>query len=184
MRVIAGEAKGHKLLAPKGYGTRPTTDRVRGAIFSMLEAITGDWLRVLDIFAGTGALGIEALSRGAERADFVEQEPRACAIIKQNLEKTGLQDRGHVYCVSGKRALSFLEEQYTVLFMDPPYRDKAIGAFLDQVVASPVVGEDSTLVVPHSNRLSLSPVYGGFNLVRQRRHGDTCISIYQGGSES
>ncbi len=184
MRVIAGEAKGHTLLTPKGYGTRPTTDRVRGAIFSMLEAMTGDWLRVLDMFAGTGALGIEALSRGAERADFVEQEPRACAVIKQNLERTGLKDRGHVYCVSGKRALSFLEEQYNILFMDPPYRDKAVGAFLDQVVASPVVREDSTLVVPHSNRLNLSPSYGGLNLVRRRRPGDTCISIYQGGRES
>ncbi|MFQ5826202.1 MAG: 16S rRNA (guanine(966)-N(2))-methyltransferase RsmD [Dehalococcoidia bacterium] len=184
MRVIAGEAKGHRLLTPKGHDTRPTTDRVRGAIFSMLEAITSDWLRVLDLFAGTGALGIEALSRGAGWVDFVEQEPRSCSIIQQNLERTGLKDRGHVYCTSVRRALSFLGERYSILFMDPPYSHRGIGPLLDQVVASPAVGVGSTLVVPHSSRLVLSPSYGGFHLVRERRHGDTCVSIYREEGES
>ncbi len=94
MRVIAGRAKGHQLKVPKGTGTRPATDLVRGAIFSILETTTSNWSRVLDLFAGSGALGIEALSRGAGWVDFVEREPRCCSIIRENLEKTKLADTG------------------------------------------------------------------------------------------
>ena len=89
MRVIAGKAKGHRLKVLKGTITRPATDLVRGAIFSILENSKSDWEQVLDLFSGSGALGIEALSRGASWADFVEQEPRCCAIIRENLEKVG-----------------------------------------------------------------------------------------------
>ncbi|GAG96620.1 unnamed protein product, partial [marine sediment metagenome] len=90
MRVIAGKAKGHRLKAPKRAATRPATDLVRGAIFSILETATSDWTQVLDLFSGSGALGIEALSRGAGWVDFVEHNPLCCGIIKQNLAKTKL----------------------------------------------------------------------------------------------
>jgi 16S rRNA (guanine(966)-N(2))-methyltransferase RsmD len=89
MRVIAGKAKGHQLRFPRGTTTRPATDLVKGAIFSILDNLADDWSQVLDLFSGSGQLGIEALSRGAGWVDFVEREPRCCAIIKQNLEKTG-----------------------------------------------------------------------------------------------
>ena len=99
MRVIAGQAKGHRLRVAKGTVTRPATDLVRGAIFSILETtVTSDWALVLDLFAGSGALGIEALSRGAGWVDFVERERRCCGIIKQNLEKTKLAAKSHIYC--------------------------------------------------------------------------------------
>ena len=107
MRVITGKAKGHRLKAPKRAATRPATDLVRGAIFSILETTNVDWTRVLDLFAGSGALGIEALSRGADWVDFVEHEPRCCAIIKQNLEKTKLEAQAHIYCCSVAKAISF-----------------------------------------------------------------------------
>ena len=90
VRVITGKAKGHRLKVLKGTVTRPATDLVRGAIFSILETAASDWAQVLDLFAGSGALGIEALSRGAGWVDFVEREPRCCGIIRQNLEKTKL----------------------------------------------------------------------------------------------
>ena len=90
MRVIAGKAKGHRLKVPKGTITRPATDLVRGAIFSILENTTDNWERVLDLFSGSGALGIEALSRGAGWVDFVERKARCCAIIRENLAKTKL----------------------------------------------------------------------------------------------
>ena len=96
MRVIAGKAKGHRLKVPTGTITRPATDLVRGAIFSILETTTDDWELVLDLFSGSGALGIEALSRGAGWVDFVERERRCCAIIKENLEKTKLAAQTHI----------------------------------------------------------------------------------------
>lgn len=127
MRVITGRAKGHYLKVPRAAGVRPATDLVRGAIFSILETATSDWSQVLDLFSGSGALGIEALSRGAGWVDFVEQQPRCCAIIKQNLEKTGLTAQAHVYCCSVARAISFLDKEYSIIIMDPPYSDKSIG---------------------------------------------------------
>ncbi|MFC1937600.1 RsmD family RNA methyltransferase [Chloroflexota bacterium] len=120
MRVIAGEAKGHQIKAPKLATTRPATDLVKGAIFSMLETLASNWGRVLDLFSGSGALGIEALSRGAGWVDFVEHERRCCAIIKDNLEKTKLTDRAHVYCCAVSKAISFLDKEYGIILIDPP----------------------------------------------------------------
>ena len=120
MRVIAGTAKGHRLKAPKWTGTRPATDLVKGAIFSILENTTDNWELVLDLFSGSGALGIEALSRGAGWVDFVEKQPRCCAIIRENLEKTKLAVKAHVYCCSVVKALTFLDREYSIILMDHP----------------------------------------------------------------
>ncbi|MBA7683483.1 hypothetical protein ES703_91850 [subsurface metagenome] len=146
MRVIAGKAKGHRLKAPKGTATRPATDLVRGAIFSILETITEDWAQVLDLFSGSGALGIEALSRGAGWVDFVEREPRCCDIIRQNLEKTKLTAQAHIYCCSVAKALSFLDKEYGIIIMD---------------------------------HLPLDSTYAVLNLIKEHRHGDSCIAIYK-----
>jgi len=127
VRVISGKAKGHQLRVPKGSIVRPATDLVRGAIFSILENITSDWARVLDLFAGSGALGIEALSRGADWVDFVDRERRCCDIIRQNLEKTKLGAQAHVYCCNVAKALSFLDKEYSIvclLYTSPSPRDR------------------------------------------------------------
>ncbi len=179
MRVIAGKAKGHRLKVPKGNVTRPATDLVRGAIFSILETITNDWERVLDLFSGSGALGIEALSRGAGWVDFVEREPRGCAIIRQNLEKTKLAVQAHVYCCSVAKALSFLDKEYGIILMDPPYSNSSIGNLVEQLATSKLVGLDTTVVVTHSPRLPLSSTYGTLELIKEHRHGDSCIAIYR-----
>jgi len=179
MRVIAGRAKGHHLKVPKGTGTRPATDLVRGAIFSILETMAGDWSRVLDLFSGSGALGIEALSRGAGWVDFVEQEPRCCSIIRQNLERTKLAGQAHVYCCSVAKALSFLEEEYNIILMDPPYADESIGETIQQLAASQLVGKESIVVVTHSPHLTLGSSYPPLTMLKERRHGDSCIAIYQ-----
>ena len=181
MRVIAGTAKGQRLKVARGNITRPATDLVRGAIFSMLEASTDDWSQVLDLYSGSGALGIEALSRDAGWVDFVEREPRCCDIIRQNLEKTKLLDRAHIYCCSVAKAISFLEKEYNIILMDPPYSDTSIGRILTQVATSGLVGPKSTIVVTHSPRLPLDSTYATFNLIKERRHGDSCIAIYQKG---
>ena len=179
MRVIAGKAKGHRLKFPKGTTTRPATDLVRGSIFAILENITSDWAQVLDLFSGSGALGIEAISRGANWVDFVESEPRCCGIIKENLEKTKLAAQAHIYCCSAAKALSFLDKEYNIILMDPPYSDSSIGNFITQLATSRLVATNATTVVTHSPHLPLSSSYATLNLIKEHRHGDSCISIYQ-----
>ena len=179
MRVIAGKAKGHRLKAPKRAATRPATDLVRGAIFSILESTTSDWERVLDLFAGSGALGIEALSRGADWVDFVEHKPRCCDIIRQNLEKTKLTAQTHIYCCSVVKALSFLDKEYSIILMDPPYSDSSIGNVVTQLAVSKLVGANSIVVVTHSPHFPLNSTYATLNLVKEHRHGDSCIAIYR-----
>jgi len=178
MRVIAGEAKGRILKAPKGFKTRPATELVRGAIFSILESAADDWSMVLDLFSGSGSLGIEALSRGAGWVDFVEQEPRCCAIIKQNLEKTGFKDNAHVYCHSVNRAISFLDKEYGIILMDPPYASPSIDRTVEQLANSGLVGSNSIVVVTHSQRRPLKSNYASLNLIKEHRHGDSVIALY------
>lgn len=179
MRVITGEAKGQALKWPKTPHIRPTTDRVREAVFSALGALDVNWSRVLDLFAGTGAMGIEALSRGAERADFVEQDPRCCDIIKENLERTGLSGKAVVYRLEARKALKKLTERYGVVFLDPPYEDEMLLEILEDVAKSQLPGGQATIVMEHSPKYELTTTYGEFHMVKQLHHGDTCISIYQ-----
>jgi 16S rRNA (guanine966-N2)-methyltransferase len=164
---------------PKGTTTRPATDLVRGAIFSILVNMAEDWTDVLDLFSGSGALGIEALSRGAGWVDFVDREPRCCGIIKENLENTKLAAQAHVYCCNVVKAISFLEKEYDIILMDPPYGNRAIGEVITQLAASKLVGTKTTIVITHSPRLTLSPVYDCIKMIKEHRHGDSCISIYR-----
>ncbi|MES0278788.1 MAG: 16S rRNA (guanine(966)-N(2))-methyltransferase RsmD [Dehalococcoidales bacterium] len=184
MRVIAGEAKGFRLKVPNKLATRPATELVRGAIFSILETMADDWSQVLDLFSGSGSLGIEALSRGAGWVDFVEKERRCCAIIKDNLEKTGFNTQAHVYCASVTRAITFLDKEYDIILMDPPYSDMSIGNTVTQLAGSGLVGKETTLVITHSPRLSMEPGYGPLYLVKEHRHGDSMIAIYRKGESS
>jgi 16S rRNA (guanine966-N2)-methyltransferase len=184
MRVIAGKAKGHPLKAPKRRATRPATDLVRGAIFSILENAAENWSQVLDLFSGSGALGIEALSRGADWADFIEHEPACCAIIKENLEKTKLAAQAHVYCSNVAKAISFLDKEYDIILIDPPYSDTTIGITIRQLAASRLVGASSVVVITHSPHFPLEPSYDSLKLVREYRHGDSCINIYRKESEA
>ncbi|MFC2066038.1 16S rRNA (guanine(966)-N(2))-methyltransferase RsmD [Chloroflexota bacterium] len=179
MRIIAGKAKGHKLKAPRATTTRPATDLVRGAIFSILENMTDDWAQILDLFSGSGALGIEALSRGAGWVDFVEREPRCCGIIRQNLENTKLAAQAHIYCCSVVKALSFLDKEYNIILMDPPYPDKSIFNLVTKLATSKLVGEQSVVVVTHSPHLPFDSTYATLNLIKEYRHGDSCICVYK-----
>lgn len=179
MRVTGGTARGLILKVPKNYDIRPTTDRVREAIFSMLISISDDWSRCLDLFAGTGALGIEALSRGAGWIDFVEKQPRCCDIIKQNLKTVGFSQQSHVYCMNVVKAIGSLEGEYNIIFMDPPYADKSQEDIISQLNEVKFTVKDTLLVIPHSSRNELAREYGNFRLIKDRKHGDTCISIYR-----
>lgn len=179
MRVTGGIMKGQQLKIPKDCAIRPTTDMVREATFSMLTFLDNPWSRVLDLYAGSGALGIEALSRSVEFVDFVDQEPRCCAIIKQNLDKLGLSGKAHVYCYGVPRALTSLEGIYDIIFADPPYSDTSITNVVTQLASSKLINEESLVVVFHASRFPLDSSYDGLYLVKCRRYGDTSVSIYQ-----
>jgi len=168
MRVIAGTAKGVPLKAPNVSGLRPTSDLIRGAIFDILGQFFDADTRVLDLYAGTGALGIEALSRGAGWADFVEQNARVCGVIRENLKAAGLQHQAIVHCLPVERASPI--GPYDLIFMDPPYALEP-----NPSLALPLLRDGGRLVLEHSRRAS--PPQAG--LIKQRRHGDTVISIYE-----
>jgi 16S rRNA (guanine966-N2)-methyltransferase len=177
MRVIAGVAKGHQLLGPRGRGTRPTSDRLRGAIFDALGERAG-YGRVLDLYAGTGALGIEALSRGAEQADFVESDRAMCAVIRANLERTRLADRGRVLCRRVEDVLPELTGPYDLILMDPPYDDPRRDEILATLATSSLISPDTLVVVEHAARRPPPDRIGRLVLWKRRRHGDGAFSIY------
>ena len=183
MRVSGGKARGIQLTVPRARSIRPTTNLAKQAIFSMLENTATSWHRVLDLYAGSGALGIEALSRKAEWADFVDQRKKCCDIIKLNLEKVGFLHQAHVYCCSVNKALAFLTDNYDIVFVDPPYSDPSTSTLLSILANSETVGAGSTIVACHASRFPLNSEYDGMHLVRQHHSGDTSISIYQRGAK-
>jgi 16S rRNA (guanine966-N2)-methyltransferase len=180
MRVIAGRFGGRRLIAPRGSGTRPTADRVREALFSMLGPLEG--ANVLDLFAGTGALGIEALSRGAAAAVFVERERSALCALRANLAAIGLQEAGGPQVqVRSRDALVALAEaiargeRYDLVFLDPPYAQaQALGPRLAQALPR-LLWPGGAVVVEADRR---APLAIDLPVRRQRRYGDTSITIH------
>jgi len=178
MRVIAGSMGGRRLKAPPGRRTRPTSERVREALFSMLGPITA--AGVLDLFAGTGALGIEALSRGAAGAVFVERDPSALAILRENLAALSLPSqlaevrRGDA--LAALRSAREREETYDLVFIDPPY-DRAgdLGPRLTELLP-PLLAPGALVVVEQDRR---APLALELQVDRQRRYGDTSITIHR-----
>jgi 16S rRNA (guanine966-N2)-methyltransferase len=177
--VIAGRFGGRRLVAPRGASTtRPTSDRVREAVFSMLGELAD--ARVLDLFAGTGALGIEALSRGAARAVFVERDGAALAALRANLRALGLDDREAEVrrgeALAALRSAREGEETYDLVLIDPPYRRAgAMGGELSPALA-PLLSEQARVVVESDRRV---PLELPWEIERQRRYGDTTITIHR-----
>ena len=175
MRVVAGQWGGRRLKAPPGDATRPTSDRVREALFSILADRVGE-ARVLDLFAGSGALGIEALSRGASEATFVDSAPAAIRAVKANLEALGA--RAEVRRADARRFLgsaSAAARQYDLVFLDPPYRlAGGIGGELTAALAA-VLAPDAAVVAESDRR---APLELDFPILDERRYGDTLIRIY------
>jgi len=159
---------------------RPTSDLVRGAIFDMLDAMGADYTRVLDLYAGSGALGIEALSRGDGTVDFVETDPGAAATAAANLAITGFESRAKVFRLTAERAAARLSGPYTLVLADPPYYDEGAPQVVQAIAASPLVDKRTVLVLEHHRRWIAPDAMGPLMLYRSRRHGDTVVSIYRG----
>jgi 16S rRNA (guanine(966)-N(2))-methyltransferase RsmD len=181
MRVVAGAAKGHPLKVPKGNAVRPTTDRVREALFSILgSGVEG--ARVLDLFAGSGALGIEALSRGATHATFVEMSPPAVAVIHANLATTRLAPAADVRTQAVDRALAALASaglRFDLVFLDPPYDRGQLGPTLRALDASGILAPRSTVVAEHPahERTAELPL-GRLVHATTRTWGDVGVSFF------
>ncbi|HTN85023.1 MAG TPA: 16S rRNA (guanine(966)-N(2))-methyltransferase RsmD [Sorangium sp.] len=179
MRVIAGRLGGRRLAAPRGEGTRPTADRVREALFSSLGDVTG--ALVCDLYAGTGALGIEALSRGARRAVFVESGRPALATLRENLAALGLDEAARVVPLPVERALDLLRDEgpFDLALLDPPYAALAKAAAAAARLAGPLglLAPAGRLVLEHARR-DPSPEIAGLTCAAVRTYGDTAVSFY------
>ena len=174
MRIVGGEARGRPLRAVPGRSTRPTSDRVRQSLFDVLGQRC-DGLRVLDLFAGTGALGLEALSRGAEAATLVDEDKDACAVALRNAESLGYAARCTVMREDVFRALARLPGPYDLVFSDPPYAARASGRILEALAKGPLLAGGGRAVLERDRREPLPEVPAGLRLVEERRYGDTVL---------
>lgn len=178
MRVIAGTMKGHALKVPRSSSTRPMSQRIREALFSVLDSQEIRPRRVLDLYAGSGGIGIEALSRGAEWCDFVERNGAACRIIHDNLRGTRFVERARVHQVEVGRYLERVNQSYDLVVLDPPYADPGIVEMLSRVERSRAVDSGSAVALGHWPRLDPPARIGRLQLIRERCHGDSCFAVY------
>lgn len=182
MQVAGGKAKGHRLLGTLSSQARPTTERVRAAIFNMLHPEVYRDQRVLDLYAGSGSLGIEALSLGAAWGDFVEHNRRQCQVIRTNLIHTGFDQQAQVFSAEVTHVLKALPGGYSLVLLDPPYRMENLGEVLDLIATVPGLVEDGGMaVVGHSRHLDLVDTYGRLHRETHRRYGDNSVDIYRAG---
>lgn len=181
MRVIAGSARGRQLKGPPSFATRPMTDKVKGALFNTLLSLGVEPERILDLYAGTGAIGIEALSRGGASASatFVDKGREQCATIRWNLDYVGFSDRAEVKQVGVESFVDTAREPYDFIMMDPPYADPQIVPVLEQIAGSRLLQPDTIVVVGHAERVPMPELAGKLERLKLRCHGDSCFSIYE-----
>lgn len=183
MRIVGGQARGRPLRAPPGNATRPTSDRVREALFDILGA-RPDGLEqqvVLDLYAGSGALGLEALSRGAARAVFVERDPRCMRVLQDNARRVGLDQRCTFLCLRVEAAIGVLERRGSVVQLalaDPPYA-RDVTPVLTRIGRSAVLESGATCVVEHGRGRAPPATAGALRLVDARRYGDSALAFYR-----
>ncbi len=178
MRVISGTRKGRRLIAPNGWNTRPTADRIKESIFNILACGPAE-RRVLDLFAGTGALGIEALSRGAASAVFIDQAKTAVEAIRRNVANLGLADCTRIIRWDIRRNLNCLasDPPFDLVFMDPPYAVGAVAPVLKVLTARNLLSSGARIVIEHSHQESITPCPKTLTLTDQRRFGKTLVSF-------
>jgi 16S rRNA (guanine966-N2)-methyltransferase len=182
VRIIAGSFRGHPLEAPRGRATRPTSDRVREALFSILGDVSG--LEVLDLFAGSGALAFEALSRGAERAVLVEEARGALAALRANIDTLGVGERATVVAARVESALGRLAatgSRFGLVFADPPYAAAAAegSAVLGALVGQGLLWPGAWIVLEHASRDAAPVPPAGLELRFSRVYGDTALTFYR-----
>ncbi len=178
MRVITGTLKGKKLITPEGRDVRPTPDRVKEGIFSALH-FDIEGRRVLDLFAGSGQLGIEALSRGAESCAFVDSSKESIKIIRSNIEACGLTDKAKVYQSDFSSFCAMSRDTFDYVFLDPPY---AAGLLTHAIKAAlPLLSDYGAIICEHPPEIKLEPEIGGFYIYKSYRYGKVLVTVYRKG---
>ena len=178
MRVIAGSAGGIRLATPEGMKTRPTIERVKEAIFSSVHfQLPG--MRVLDLFAGTGQMGIEALSRGAVSCVFVDHRTEAAELVRENLRRTGLQDRGQVFCMDYEAFLRSGRGPFDLILLDPPYAEKFLENALKIISEIDILANDGIIITERSADKPLAGDFAGLIRQKERRYGTVCITTFR-----
>ena len=178
MRVITGKARGVVLKTPNGMTTRPTADRVKEAMFSILQFdLPGT--RVLDLFGGTGQLGIEALSRDAKSAVFVDANREACALIRENLKRTKLESEARVVCSDYASYLRSCNEMYDIIFLDPPYSETFLENSLKLISEIDILQSGGIIVTERPLGKELPWEFPGYTRSRDYKYGNTLITIYK-----
>ena len=177
MRVITGTARGTNLKAPAGLSTRPTGDKVKQALFNMIQyEIAGE---VLDLFAGSGQLGIEALSRGAKSAVFVDQGREAIAVIRDNLKRTHLEDRAKVICCDSLSYLSKCRNRFRLIFLDPPYGENYLENAIKSISEIDILAEGGIIVAERPLGKDLEDTFPGLEPSKDYCYGKTVIRLYR-----
>jgi 16S rRNA (guanine966-N2)-methyltransferase len=180
VRVIAGTAKGRLLKAVPGNGTRPTTDKVKEAIFNMIGPYFDGGLG-LDLFAGTGGLGIEALSRGMERVIFIDMEKTSIQVVEDNLQTLGFKEQSEVYRNEAQRAIQVFAKRglkFDLIFLDPPYRMKQVDEILLQMQQMEILQDEAVVLVEHEAGHAYADEIGRFHVRKRTAYGETAITIY------
>ena len=176
MRVITGTARGMSLVTLEGETTRPTTEKVKEAVFSAIQfEIEGR--KVLDLFAGSGQMGIEALSRGAESAVFVDSDKNAVKIIKENITKTGMEKYSQVAQMDAFSFLRMNVKKFDLVFLDPPYSAGALQKALDEV--EPFVNDGGTVICEHPFGEEMPETVGALSVYRSYKYSKTAVTIYR-----
>ncbi len=180
MRVISGIRKGHRLKSPSGMETRPTEDKVKESLFNILGPISNE-AKILDLFAGSGSIGIEFLSRGAKECYFIDKSINSIKTIKLNLDHTKLQDRSQVFKLDSLRFLSRASREglkFDYIYVDPPFKE--IGLFvtvLENIYKKDILSEDGLVLVEHTEELNIDK--DQLYLVDKRKYGSKYISFYK-----
>lgn len=181
MRVISGKVKGSRLIAPNNMNVRPTTDRIKEAIFSSIQGyIEGS--TVLDLFAGTGSLGIEALSRGASKVYFADNSKDSIAIINENLMKTKLEQQSEVLFMDAKLAMNKIAREgveLDVVFLDPPYGKDILESIMTELIDSKLVKNDTIIITEHEKDISLKDKMKSFYKFKEKKYGKIIISFFK-----
>ena len=181
MRVIGGLARGRRILAPRGRETRPTSDYLREVLFNLLAQQVED-RTFLDLYAGTGAVGIEALSRGAARAVFVEHNRLALAMLHRNLEMSGFRDRAEVVPMEVLRFLRRAgsgSRRFDLIFLDPPYQHTDAEAAIDLIASTALLAPTGMAILERSTKAIPVQVPAGLLLIREVRHGAAALQLYR-----
>ena len=177
MRVITGSARGRKLGELQGKDTRPTTDKVKEALFSIIQ-FDIEGRKALDLFAGTGQLGIEALSRGAAEAVFVDLRKEAAALVRDNLKRTGLEDRAQVVQGDYLAYLTRCGRRFDLIFLDPPYVTGLLEKALETVAAIDILSENGIMVCESASEAVLPQLPAPYEMGREHRYGKIKLTLY------